>query len=56
MQDYTLDQIQDIVTEARQAAKDAAHAFGRRYGKPRLVATNTVNLCTVVSLPRRYMV
>ena len=43
MQDYTLDQIQDIVTEAKQAAKNAAHAYvedwkaktgGNQYGEP----------------------
>ena len=27
MQDYTVDQIQDIVTEAKQAAKNAAQAY-----------------------------
>ena len=43
MQDYTLDQIQDIVTEAKQAAKNAAQAYvddwraktgGNQYGEP----------------------
>ena len=43
MQDYTLDQIQDIVTEARQAAKNASQTFvddwkaktgGNEYGEP----------------------
>ena len=43
MQDYTVDQIQDIVTEAKQAAKNAAHAYvedwkaktgGNQYGEP----------------------
>tara|TARA_B100001057_G_scaffold400015_1_gene411077 strand:+ start:1474 stop:1836 length:363 start_codon:yes stop_codon:yes gene_type:complete len=43
MQDFTLDQIQDIVTEARQAAKNASQAYvddwkaktgGNQYGEP----------------------
>ena len=43
MQNYTADQIQDIVTEAKQAAKNAAHAYvedwkaktgGNQYGEP----------------------
>ena len=43
MQNYTADQIQDIVTEAKQAAKNAAQAYvddwkaktgGNQYGEP----------------------
>ena len=53
MQNYTADQIQDIVTEAKQAAKNAAQAYvddwkaktgGNQYGEPMYCGFAWVNI------------